>query len=82
MQPVDAAGQHAVEDDRVERLARGHEQAVAAVVGMLDDMAGFAQAAHDEAGDVLVVLHHQDAHRLVLPGPVQGCSVSCSDTNR
>ena len=40
----------------------GQEQAVAAVIGVLDDVAGLAQPLHHEAGDVLVVLHHQDAH--------------------
>ena len=41
----------------------GQEQPVAAVIGVLHRMAGLAQALHDEAGNVLVVLHDQYAHR-------------------
>jgi hypothetical protein len=61
-EPVDAAGQHAVEHDRVIGLAAGEQQPVPAVVGMVDRVAGLEQALADELRDPLVVFDQQDLH--------------------
>src|SRR5690606_37569020 len=55
-------GQHAVDDQRVVALGRREEQAVLAVVGVIDVPAGLRQALADEGGDVRVVLDDQNAH--------------------
>ncbi len=65
--PVDAAGQHAVQDNGVERLARRREQTVATDYRRgSDDVAGFLQPAHDEPAHVLVVFHHEECATLLL----------------
>src|SRR3546814_8644754 len=62
-QPVDAAGQHAVKDHRVVAFGGCHEQAIAAVIGMVDDMAALRQSLADELADLRIVLDQKNLHR-------------------
>ena len=56
------AGQHAIDDHHVVFLAGREIEPVAAVVGVVDDMAVLAQALGDVVGGLLVVFDEEDFH--------------------
>jgi len=60
-QPV-APRQHHVDDGGVEVVLQRQAQALLAVAGPLDGVAGFLKAAAHELGDHVVVLDQQDGH--------------------
>jgi hypothetical protein len=62
LEPVDTAGQHAVEHDRVVGFPDRERHAVAAVVGPIDDVAGFEQAFLQKARHLLIVFDQEDFH--------------------
>ncbi len=64
-QAVDA-GQHAIDDQRVERLARGAQQARAAVGRDLGAVAALAQALGEVFRRIGVVFDDQNTHGNIL----------------
>jgi len=61
-QTVDAAREHAVQNERVLMAGGGEKETVAAIIGMVDDMPFLGQSFPDELRDSFVVLDEQDLH--------------------
>src|SRR5262249_31598638 len=61
-QTVDAAREHAVQNERVVVAGGGEKETIAAVIGMVDDMPFLGESFSDELRHSFVVFDEQDLH--------------------
>ena len=73
--------QHAVENDDLILGLQRHEQAVLAVIGLIDAVAVLFQALGDVAGGVGVVFDDEDAHGNYIEVPLKYLIGGCSDSS-
>src|SRR6185437_1607938 len=64
-EPVEA-GQHAIDDHRIEAAMRRPLEAFAPIAGEIDAMAALAQTADEIVGGFAIIFHDQDMHAATI----------------